>query len=125
MKITTHKELEVYKLSFDVAMKIFQLAKKFPQKETYSLTDQILRSSRSVSANIAEAFRARKYEKSFVSKLVIAQCEAAESQTWLDFALSCNYIENNLHMALYDKYDHIIAMIVNMIKSPEKWCFGG
>ena len=77
MKITTHRELEVYKLSFQSAMKIFHLSKNFPREERYSLTDQIRRASRSVSANISEAFRARRYEKNFVSKLVIAQCEAA------------------------------------------------
>ena len=124
MKITTHKELDVYKLSFRCAMEIFQYTRKFPREEMFSLSDQITRASRSVSANIAEAFRSRKYEKSFISKLVISQCEAAETQTWLDFALECKYLKSDEHAVLYDKYEHIIAMIVNMIKTSKKWCFG-
>jgi four helix bundle protein len=123
MKITTHRELDVFKLSFNAAMKIYHLSKGFPVEERYSLTDQIRRASRSVSANISEAFRAKKYEKSFVSKLVIAQCEAAETQTWLDFALECIYIENDEHKKLSQEYDHILAMIVNMITNADKWCF--
>ncbi|MCF8295991.1 MAG: four helix bundle protein [Saprospiraceae bacterium] len=119
--IKTYKDLDVYNLSLSIAMRIFHLAKKFPQEERYSLIDQITRSSRSVCANISEAFRARLYEKSFVSKLVIAQCEAAETQTWLDFALECKYIENNDYNSIFKEYDHIIAMLVNMIQNADKW----
>ncbi len=92
MKIRSHKELEVYKLSFDIAMKIFEISKRFPREETYSLTDQIRRSSRSVCANLAEAFRKRRYPKFFTSKLSDSESEAAETQTWLDFSLYCEYI---------------------------------
>jgi four helix bundle protein len=81
MKIRTHRELEVYSLSFDTAMKIFEITKRFPKEETYSLTDQIRRSSRSVCANLAEAFRKRRYPKFFISKLSDSESEAAESQT--------------------------------------------
>ena len=77
MKIRTHRELEVYQLAFNVAVEIFQLSKSFPKEETYSLTDQVRRSSRSVCANIAEAFRKRKYPKHFVSKLSDSEAEAA------------------------------------------------
>ena len=121
MRIKTFKELEVYKLSFDAAMGIFHLSTKFPRDEKYSLTDQIRRSSRSVSANISEAFSARRYEKNFLSKLTISQCEATETQTWLDFALACNYIHAEQHRELYSEYNHIVAMIVNMYKNAEKW----
>ena len=89
--LTSHKELEVYKLSFKLAMEIFEISKTFPLDEKYSLTDQIRRCSRSVQANIAEAFRKRRYEKAFIAKLSDAEGEAAETQTWIDFALSCNY----------------------------------
>ena len=82
MKIRSHKELEVYKLSFEAAMKIFEISKRFPKEETYSLTDQIRRSSRSVCSNQAEAFRKRRYPKSFISKLSDSESEAAETQTW-------------------------------------------
>jgi len=79
MKIRSHRELEVYILSFDIAMKIFEISKGFPKEETYSLTDQIRRSSRSVCANLAEAFRKRRYPKSFISKLSDSESEAAET----------------------------------------------
>jgi four helix bundle protein len=121
MKIKTHKDLEVYKLAFEAAMEIFELSKSFPKEERYSLTDQIRKSSRSVAANIAEAFRKRRYPKSFVSKLSDSEGEAAETQVWIDFALECKYIDNEIHEKLFDKYDHLISMLVNMIKQPEKW----
>ena len=112
--------MDAYKLSFDSAMKIFELSKLFPKEEKYSLTDQIRRSSRSICANIAEAFRARRYEKSFVSKLTISECEAAETQVWLDFAFSCGYISKETPDNLFDKYDHIIAMLVHPVICSEK-----
>ena len=120
-KIKTHRELDVYNLSYNVSMEIFNITKTFPKEEIYSLTNQIRRSSRSVSGNIAEAFRKRRYPKSFISKLSDAEGEAAETQVWLDYALGCNYISNEVHSDLDDKYDHIIGMIVNMISNPDKW----
>lgn len=119
--IKTHKALEVFNLSFESAMEIFNFSKIFPKEETYSLTDQIRRSSRSVSTNIAEGFRKRRYPKSFVAKLSDAEGEAAETQVWLDFALKCDYITEELHDKLYEKYDWILGKIVNMINQPEKW----
>jgi len=80
-KIRSHRDLDVYHMSFGVSMRLFEISKSFPRDEQYSLTDQIRRSSRSVSANISEAFRKRKYPKSFVSKLSDAEAEAAETQT--------------------------------------------
>ena len=93
--IKTHKELRVYQLSFEAGMMIFKLSKTFPKEETYSLTDQIRRSSRSVSGNIGEAFRKRKYPKYFISKLSDSEGEAAETQVWLDYALECEYIDKS------------------------------
>ena len=119
--IRTHKDLKVYQLSFEAGMEVFEISKSFPKDEKYSLTDQIRRSSRSVSGNIAEAFRKRRYPKSFVAKLSDAEGEAAETQVWLDYALDCNYIESEIHTRLYDKYDHIISMLVNMQSHSEKW----
>ena len=119
--IKTHKDLDVYNLSFTSAMDIFEVSKSFPKEERYSLTDQIRRSSRSVAANLSEAFRKRRYPKNFVSKLSDCEAEAAESQVWLDFALKCNYISEPVHAELFKKYDWIIGKIVNMIKYPEKW----
>jgi four helix bundle protein len=121
MKIRTHKELEVYKMAFDAAMKIFELSKKFPKEETYSLTDQIRRSSRSVCSNLAEAFRKRRYPKSFVSKLTDCEGESAETQVWLDFSFHSKYITEIEHYELYDTYEKIIGKIVNMSLNPENW----
>ena len=119
--IKSHKELEVYQLSFSSGMEIFEMTKSFPKEETYSLTDQIRRSSRSVSGNLAEAFRKRRYPKHFISKLSDSEGEAAETQVWLDYAYACKYISKDLNYDLTDKYDHIIAMIINMIRKPENW----
>ena len=121
-KIRTHKDLQVYKLAFQAAVEIYHVSKSFPPEERYSLTDQIRRSSRSVCANTAEAFRKRRYPKSFIIKLSDVEAEAAETQVWLDFSLEFNYIDKEKHALLYDKYDHILSQLVIMINSPEKWC---
>jgi len=119
--IRNHNDLKVYNLAFDAAMEIFELSKSFPTEEKYSLTDQIRRSSRSVSANIAEAYRKRRYPKAFVSKLSDSEGEAAETQVWLDFSLKCKYITDKDHQTLYQKYDWIIGKILIMINNPDKW----
>lgn len=119
--ITKHIELNVYKLSFESAVEIYQISKEFPSEERYSLIDQIRRSSRSVSANIAEAWRKRKYPKSFIAKLSDSESEAAETQVWLDFCLSFGYIDKQKHKELYDKYEHIIAMLIIMSTNSQKW----
>lgn len=121
MKIRLHRELDVYIMSFRASMKIYELSKSFPREEPYSLTDQFRRSSRSVSANISEAFRKRKYPKAFVSKLSDAEAEAAETQTWLDFALKCGYMNRETYDNLNTEYEHIIGKLVNMTRFPEKW----
>jgi four helix bundle protein len=121
--IKTHRDLKVFQLSFETGMQVFHLTKTFPKEELYSLTDQIRRSSRSISGNLAEAFRKRKYPKSFIAKLTDAEGEAAETQVWLNFSLKCDYIDIKTYNELYDKYDHIISMIVNMSLKPENWSF--
>ncbi len=90
-RITSHRELDVYVKAFDSAMRVFDVSKGFPKEEMYSLTDQIRRSSRSVCANLAEAWRKRRYENAFISKLSDAETEAAETQVWLEFAVKCEY----------------------------------
>ena len=109
--------------AFAAAMEIYHLSKLFPKEETYSLTDQIRRSSRSVNANITEAWRKRRYEKSFINKLNDADGEAAETQNWLDFAFACEYIDERTHRNLYEKYDEILGMIVSMTVNSNKWTF--
>ncbi|MFZ5802503.1 MAG: four helix bundle protein [Candidatus Omnitrophota bacterium] len=120
--IRTVKDLEVYQLSFDSAMEIFEISKKFPKEERYSLTDQIRRSSRSICASISEAWRKRKYQNYFVHKLAEAGQEAAETQTWLEFALACCYIENRTYGALNEKYEHIFAMLTAMERKADSFC---
>lgn len=121
MKIKSHTDLEVYKLAFNAAMKIYELTKHFPVEEKYSLVDQIRRSSRSVCANFAEAFRKRRYEKAFILKLNDSEREPAETQTWLEFSLRCKYISNNEFQELNEIYDNIIGKLVNMSNHPENW----
>ena len=120
-KIRKHTDLRVYQLSFEAGMEVFKLSKKFPKEERYSLTDQMRRSSRSVSGNLAEAWRKRRYPKSFISKLTDSDGEAAETQVWIDYALACEYIEKEERDIIYDKYEHIMAMITNMIIKPDQW----
>jgi len=119
--IKTHCELDVYRNALDAAMQIFELSKHFPKEETYSLTDQNRRSSRSVCANLAEAWRKRRYEAAFISKLSDCEAEAAEAQVWLEFAVKCNYLNRNKAKDLYIIYDNIIATIVGMIHHPHTW----
>ena len=119
--IQSHRELEVYQLAFEAAMRIFELTKGFPKEEQYSLTDQIRRSSRAVCANLAEAWRKRRYEGAFVLRLNDAEAEAAETQTWLDFSVECKYLDANTGRALYQAYDNILGKLVNMINNPLPW----
>lgn len=121
--IRTHNELEVYQIAFKTALKIHQLTIHFPIEERYSLTDQIRRSSRSVAANLAEAYRKRRYPRAFISKLSDAEGEAAETQAWLQFAHSFRYISEYEEQQLSSLYDQIIGKIVRMINAPEKWSF--
>jgi four helix bundle protein len=123
--IRVHRDLEVYRKAFDAARGIFKLSKSFPKEELYSLTDQIRRSSRSVCANLAEAWRKRRYEKSFISKLADADSEAAETQVWLEFAVDCGYVERDEALALYHVYDDIMATLVGMMTHSETWVLPG
>ena len=113
--IRSHTELEVYGLAFEGAMVIFELSKRFPKEETYALTDQVRRSSRSVCANLAEGWRKRRYRAAFVSKLADAEAEAAETQTWLQFAVKCGYLDRNEATQIYQRYDQIIGKLVTMM----------
>ena len=121
MRLKSHKELIVFQSAITLAIKIHELSKNFPLEEKYSLTDQLRRSSRSVAANIAEAFRKRRYPKSFVSKLSDSEGEVSETQVWLYFIESFGYLEPAVTKDLDDQYEHLLAQIVTMIQSPEKW----
>jgi four helix bundle protein len=122
--IKTHEDLVIYQKAFDVAMTIFELSKQFPVEERYSLTDQIRRSSRSVCANLAEAWRKRRYKASFVAKLNDCEAEAAETQVWLKFAVKCDYLSTEQGRELYSTYNQILSGLVKMINSPDNWLIG-
>ena len=121
-RVQNYTELKVYQVAFESAMRIYELSKKWPAAEKFSLTDQIRRSSRSICGNIAEAWRKRRYPAHFVSKLSDADTEAAETEVWLDFALRCDYISHSDHIQLRDNYDHICRMLNKMLTTPESWC---
>ena len=114
-------ETKVYKLAFELAMKIFEISKRFPKEETYSLTDQVRRSSRSVCSCLAEAHRKRLYPAHFVSKVSDADMENAETQTWFEFALACKYISQKEHDELLNLSEQVGSLLNHMINNPEKY----
>lgn len=115
------KDLIVYKKAFNLAMKIFDCSKLFPKEETYSLTDQIRRSSRSVCASIAEAYRKRRYEAHFISKTSDADMENSETQVWLQFALECNYLSRIIFDELMNLSEEIGKLLNHMIENPKSY----
>jgi four helix bundle protein len=121
-KISSVRDLEVYRLAFHTAMEIFEITKSFPTEEKYSLTDQIRRSSRSVCVNLSEAWRKRRYKAVFVNKVSDSEQEAAETQTWLEFAWKCRYIDQDIFKKLDEKYEHIFAMLYNMEQKVGTFC---
>jgi four helix bundle protein len=116
------RDLIVYQKSYTLAMEIFEITKTFPKEEKYSLVDQVRRSSRSVPANISEAWVKRKYPKSFVSKLLDSLGEESETEVWIDMAKDCKYIDEQLHKSLFDRYSEVAKMLSSMINSPDKFC---
>ncbi|MBM4308834.1 MAG: four helix bundle protein [Deltaproteobacteria bacterium] len=123
--IRTHRDLDVYKMAFEAAMQIFEKSRSFPIEERYSLTDQVRKASRSVCANLGEAWRKRRYEASFLSKLSDAEAEAAETQVWLEFAFKCGYLGENIFQELSFVYDNILGKIVSLINNPQQWLLPG
>ena len=121
-RIERVRDLKVYQLAFEVAMEIFELSKAFPSEEKYSLTDQIRRASRSVCSNLSEGWRKRRYKAVFINKLTDAEQEAAETQTWLEFALACKYIDQEIFDQLDEKYEHIFAQLSTMERKADSFC---
>jgi len=115
------QDLIAYQKSFKLAMEIFEISKKFPKEEKYSLTDQIRRSSRSITANISESYAKRLYPKHFISKLTDSDGENLETQTWLEFAKECGYIEEEKFDFLFDESIQIGKLIHYMIRNPSKF----
>ncbi len=121
MFIKHFRELKVYQKSRKCAIEIFEISKSFPLDERYSLTDQIRRASRSVCANIGEAWRKRRYRAAFIAKLSDSETEAAESQVWLELSLEHGYISEEIFNRLDNEYEEIISILVAMIHNADKW----
>lgn len=120
--MSNYKELLAFKKAYELAMLIFRISKTFPPEEKFSLTDQIRRSSRSVCANIAEAFRRRRYKNYFINKLNDAETENAETEVWLDFSKDCKYINEEDYLLLYRLNNEAGKLIYYMMQNPEKFC---
>lgn len=119
--IKSHEDLAIYQLAFDAAMEIYQLSKRFPVEERYSLTNQMRRSSRSVCANLAEAWRKRRYEAAFVAKLSDCEAEAAETQVWINFTVKCEYLQQEQGKQLYIIYNQVLSGLVQLINKSHQW----
>jgi len=121
-KIESFKDLIVYQKAYKLAMEIFEISKSFPTEEKYSLTDQMRRSSRSVTSCLGECWAKRRYEKSFVNKLTDSLGEENETEVWLDYSKDCKYIQKETHKRVLSEYDEVRKMLISMINNPDKWC---
>ena len=117
-----YRDLKVYQLAYELALGIQEITKTFPKEEKYSLVDQIRRSSRSVPTNLAEAWKKRRYEKAFISKLIDCAGEAGETEVWLDFSKDFGYLNENKYSELIDKYDEVNRMLYGMMDKSDKFC---
>lgn len=121
-KIESFKDLIVYQKAYKLAMEIFEISKSFPKDEKYSLTDQIRRSSRSVTSCLAESWAKRRYEKSFVNKLTDSLGEENETEVWLDYSKDCEYIQEEIHERILSDYDEVRKILISMINHSDDWC---
>ena len=119
--VQNHRELVVYQVSFETATRLFELSQQFPIAERYSLTDPIRRSSRSVCATLAAAWQLRTDQPAFISKLDNANAAAAETQTWIEFAVRCGYLDLETGRELHQTYDRVLALVVKMSVNAENW----
>ena len=122
MWVKDHRDLDVYKRGFELAGRVFVLTQKFPKEETYSLTDQVRRSSRSVCANLAEAWGKRRYKAVFINKLTDSYAELLETQTWLDFSVSCGYVTREVVAELDKEYIGLRQSLLAIIDHAPEWC---
>lgn len=119
--VFSHRELVVYQSAFEAAMQVFELSQAFPEAEQQRLTDQMVRSSRSVCANLAEAWQRRRYKKAFIAKLNEVEAEAAETQTWIEFAVLCDYLDAQVGQELFHTYTVIMAASARLIDQADAW----
>jgi four helix bundle protein len=118
-----YKDLKVFQTAYQLSLEIFELTKNFPKEEKYSLVDQVRRSSRSVCANIAEAWYKRRYPKLFINKLTDSAGETGETEVWIEFSFDHKYINEEQRSKLLDKYNEVGKMLNSMIRQPEKFCY--
>jgi len=121
-QINSFRDLIVYQKAYRLALEIFEITKKFPKEEQYSLTDQMRRSSRSITSNIAEAWSKKIYNKHFISKLSDSLGEEYETEVWLDYSKDCHYITSSGHKHLMDGYEEVRKMLISMMNNPQKFC---
>ena len=121
-RIESFKELIVYQKAYNLAMEIFEISKGFPKEEKYSLTDQIRRSSRSVTSCIGESWAKRRYEKVFVNKITDSLSEENETEVWLDYSFDCKYISEETHIRILNEYEEVKKLLISFVNYPEKWC---
>ena len=121
MPIDTFRNLRVYQGALETCLQVFEVTKAFPGEERYGLVGQVRRSSRSVCANLAEAWHKRRYPAAFVAKLNDAESEAAETQVWVDMAQRCGYLGEETARRFHIAYDRILARLVKMEQCPERW----
>ena len=117
-----YRDLNVYSVAYHLALEIYEVTKRYPKEEKYSLIDQIRRSSRSIPANLAEAWKKRRYKKAFVSKLIDCAGEAGETEEWLDFSRDFGYIDDAQYQRFIQKYDEVNRMLYGMIEKADKFC---
>lgn len=121
-KIESYKDLIVYQKAYKLAMEIYKISNVFPKDEKFSLTDQIRRSSRSITSNIAESWAKRRYEKTFINKLTDSLGEAYETEVWLNYSKDCNYVDEETIERIKNEYNEVHKILISMINHPEKWC---
>jgi len=121
-KIENYTDLIVYTKAYGLAMEVFAVSTGFPKEEKYSLTDQIRRSSRSVTASLAEAWAKRRYQKVFINKLTDCLGEANETTVWLDYSKDCDYMSTEMHLKLKNENEEVCKMLISMINNSDKWC---
>lgn len=119
--IARHQELYVYQVAFETAMRMFEIVQSFPEVERHLLREQVVRSSRSVCANIAEAWQKRRYKNAFIAKLNEAESEAAETQTWIEFSIICGYLDAQTGQELFQKYTDILTDLDRLIEHASAW----
>lgn len=122
MVINSFKDLIVYQKAYKLSIEIFYLTRSFPKEERYSLTDQIRRSSRSIAANIAEAWSKKIWPKHFVSKLSDSLGEEYETEVWLDYCKDCGYINEKSYSEMKKQYNEVRKILISIIKNPGKFC---